>query len=98
MLKRVRGGLPDRLAGRGGQRAAFGQCGPLRPHMVQHRAAQADGLDPAESEMRIDILRREAQHAERLLTVIDALVARLEPLRQPQPAASFIELATSNPF
>jgi RecB family exonuclease len=57
----------------------------------QDRTALADGLHPAESEMRIDILRREGQHAERLLTVIEALVARLELLRQPQAAAVFIE-------
>ncbi len=54
------------------------------------RTARADGLDPAEYEMRIGILRREGQHAERLLSVIEALVARLEPLRVPQSAESFI--------
>ena len=55
------------------------------------RTTQAEGLDSVEYEWRIAMMRREAQHADRLLSVIEALVARLQPLRQPQPASTFID-------
>ena len=54
------------------------------------RVTSADRLDPVEFEPRIDILRREAEQATRLLSAIEALVGLLEPLRRPQPAADFI--------
>jgi RecB family exonuclease len=54
------------------------------------RTTQAEGLDSVKHEWRIAMMRREAQHADRLLSVIEALVARLQPLREPQPAATFI--------
>jgi len=57
---------------------------------AKYKTTTADGLDPYEDEMRIGILRREAEHAERLLGVVEALVARLQPLRQFQPAETFI--------
>jgi RecB family exonuclease len=55
------------------------------------RMTQAEGLDSIEHEWRIAMMRREAQHADRLLSVIEALVVRLESLRQPQPASTFID-------
>jgi ATP-dependent helicase/nuclease subunit B len=70
--------------------------GPARWHQQleaysQDRMTQAEDMDPVENERRIAMMRREAQHADRLLSVIEALVVRLEPLRQPQHASTFIE-------
>lgn len=54
------------------------------------RETSAGRLDAAEDEQRIAIKRREAEQARRLLSVIEALAARVEPLRQQQPAEDFI--------
>ena len=57
---------------------------------ARDKRAEAERLDKAEYEMRVDILRKEAERADRLSSVAEALIARLEPLREPQPAAQFI--------
>ncbi len=57
---------------------------------AREREASAERLDAEENEQRIGILQREAEHARRLLSVIEALAARIEPLRQMHPAEDFI--------
>jgi CRISPR/Cas system-associated exonuclease Cas4 (RecB family) len=54
------------------------------------RETEAARLDPAEYEIRIAIFKSEAERARRLVTVIEQLISRLEPLRAPQPADQFI--------
>jgi ATP-dependent helicase/nuclease subunit B len=58
---------------------------------AREREEQAATMDETEYEQRIEIMRREAGHARRLLTVIEALAARIEPLTVMQPAERFIE-------
>lgn len=52
--------------------------------------ADAARLDVGEYGWRIESRRREAERARTLAGVIEALARRLEPLRQPLPAADFI--------
>jgi len=57
---------------------------------ARERETSAERLDATENEPRIAIMQGEAEHARRLLSVIEALAARIEPLRQLQPAKDFI--------
>jgi RecB family exonuclease len=57
---------------------------------ARERETSAERLDAEEHEQRIAIMKREAEQARRLLSVIEALAARIEPLRQLQPAEDFI--------
>ncbi|MEO8457606.1 MAG: PD-(D/E)XK nuclease family protein [Chloroflexota bacterium] len=58
--------------------------------LARENEADVARLDPVEDEIRIAIKTREAAQARRLLSVIEALIARLEPLGVPQPAEQFI--------
>lgn len=57
---------------------------------ARERETSAERLDAEENEQRIAIMQREAEHARRLLSVIETLAVRIEPLRQLQPAEDFI--------
>jgi RecB family exonuclease len=54
------------------------------------RAAEAERLDPGEYDRRIFMLNLERAQAEQLGAVVAHLASRLEPLRQLQPAQSFM--------
>jgi hypothetical protein len=58
--------------------------------LARNRKSTAAGLDAIENEGRIAALQAESARAIRLIGVIEALIARLEPLRKPQSAAKFI--------
>lgn len=59
--------------------------------LARDREATAASLDATDNETRIAALQNEGERAIRLLAVIEALIVRLEPLRQSQSAADFID-------
>jgi CRISPR/Cas system-associated exonuclease Cas4 (RecB family) len=61
---------------------------------IRDREAALRSLGGQEDEIRRRIVEREAEEAGRLLSALTALVQRLEPLKESQPAGSFIESFT----